>query len=195
MEPFVVFNGLVEASIGGNVPLDAPSGLGCLGTIVVTGAVFAMGVVAANAATKDYSLEAALAVFGIGTAFTLLQFYLRPQRLIRRKVLGPVARALKPLEPTRDDLEACLQKCRSMRMKIGSALKVDHILSEMQGVPIYSKPTAADSRSGLYLAVTIVFVICLLFMLAFHSHHEASAQPPGAPVAAGWVALPPPATA
>jgi hypothetical protein len=132
MEPFVLYNGVVEAWFAGNVPLDARSGLGCLGTIVVSVTLlFIAGAVQAEAA-KDRLFLAVLAVFAIGTVWTLLQFYLRPHHRVRRKILPYLALALKPLGPTRDELADCLDKCVRMRMKIGQAIKLEQIRAEIE---------------------------------------------------------------
>ena len=132
LEPFILYNGVVETWFAGNVPLDAPSGLGCLGTIVVSGVLFFLAGAVESEVFRDRLFLALLAVFAIGTVWTLVQFYLRPHHRVRRKILPFLALALKPLEPTRDELADCLAKCVRLRMKIGQAIKPEQILAEMQ---------------------------------------------------------------
>jgi hypothetical protein len=169
MEPFVLFNGVVEQCFGGDVPLDAPSSLGCLGTIVATGVLFFLGIIGKGDAAKDRFLLAMLVVFGIGTALTLLQFYLRPHRYVRRKVFPFVVQALKPLEPTRSELANCLEKCVRMRMKIGTTFKLEQIWTELQGSQAF--PEAGHGKKGILSPGIIGIIISLLLGIYFCFHY------------------------
>lgn len=155
MEPFVLFNSSIDQCLAGKAPLDLPCKLSALGTLLPTGALLSLAVIVNDETTKDHLFAAMLAVLGLGTAFTLWQLYLRPGRYIRNKVLPFLALALRPLVPTHAELDACLEKCRTMRMKIGHAVTPDRLWTELANPrlilqsqrPAPGKP-AANSPTG-----------------------------------------------
>ena len=126
MEPFALLNPAVEERFASSTQMDKQSGLGCLGTLVVGGGLF-FGAMAFRGPSQDRILVAAAVLFGIGTIYTFVQMHLGPKRFFRAQLLPPLIKSLKPLEPTREDLAACLERCRSLGLKIGKVVKVDEI--------------------------------------------------------------------
>jgi hypothetical protein len=59
----------------------------------------------------------------VGIAYTVLQMQLRNGRILRGKMCGIIAKALGRLQPSREELDACLARCKDLRMKIGKKLK------------------------------------------------------------------------
>jgi hypothetical protein len=192
MEPFVAFNAVVEEWFNGKVPMDAPSGLGCLGTIILMAALMFLGATVKGEAAKDRLLVPTLVLAGIGVVFTLLQFYLRPYRRVRRKVLPFLALSLKPLQPTASELTDCLDRCRKMRMKIGKAINPQQMWTEMQKAEFF--PTGGPKTEPNLSPGIIGISVGLLLILAFWFYNGAgsSSHPKSIPPRTGAQASAPP---
>jgi Zn-finger nucleic acid-binding protein len=131
MEPFGLLNSLVEARFGRSTEMDKPAGIGCLATTVL---VIALIVVSFrfNGPAQDKILIAILAVGVIGMIYTFIQMHLAPGRFFRSKIMPQLITALRPLEPTRDDLAACIERCKTLGMKIGKIAKADVIGEQLE---------------------------------------------------------------
>jgi hypothetical protein len=162
MEPFVLFNATVEQCYAGKVPLDLPSTLGGLATIILTGIILCLAAMVEDLQTKDHLFAAMLAVFGVGTTFTLWQLYLRPHRYVRQKVIPSLAVALKPLAPNQQDLESCLEKCRAMRMKVGHVIKPRQIRIVLETPQALPKTVSAATPPKATLSPVLVLLSMLL---------------------------------
>jgi len=132
MEPFALLNPQVEERFAKSTQMDKQSGLGCLGTVLVGGTIFFVGAVYIRGPAKDKYLLAALIFVAIGTIYTLVQMHLGPGRFFRVKLLPSLVKALKPLEPTREDLADCLERCKTLGLKIGKVVKVDEVWSRLE---------------------------------------------------------------
>jgi hypothetical protein len=132
MEPFLLLNSTVEQCFAGKLPLDWPSGLSGLATILGTVGLFALVFATHDNGIKDRLLLAVLMVFGLGTAVTLALLYLRPHRYVRTKVLPFLAKSLKPLQPTTQELTDCLERCARQRLQIGRRFKPQQISARME---------------------------------------------------------------
>lgn len=161
MEPWVLFNGVVEQLFAGKAPLDLPSGFGCLGTLVLAIPLLVLAALARDLPTKYALLLGLLLVLVGGAGFTLWQLSLRPQRYVRRKIVPFLALALKPLAPTRPELEACFNKCRNLRMKIATAIPLEQIWPQLEQP---QSPPPRSSSAASYLVPTAVLLGCLLFL-------------------------------
>jgi hypothetical protein len=51
---------------------------------------------------------------------------------VRRKMVPVIARCLRPLHPSRDELEACLELFRLAKMKAGSRVPLEPLLREIE---------------------------------------------------------------
>lgn len=131
IESFALFNPMVEARAANSTEMDKRSGLGCLGTILIAGAVF-FGSIAFRGPTQDRMLIAALILFGAGTAYTLFQMHLGPRRFFRTKILPSLVKSITTLEPTREEIEACIQRCKTLGMQVGKLAKTDEIWALME---------------------------------------------------------------
>ena len=132
LEPFQAINPTVIKHFSGQTPLDLQSSLGCLGTIVLTVGMFTLAVHFAHSALGDHLLLATLCVGLFFTGVTLYQFYRRPFRYFRRHLMPLLVRALKPLNPSRDDLEQCLLRCREKSLAIEKHVVVNDLLEALQ---------------------------------------------------------------
>jgi hypothetical protein len=130
LEPFVLMNPTVETRFKNSTQFDTPSGIGCLGTIIVGLALFILSF-SYHGSQQDNVLIIAAVVSGIGVAYTLLQFHLAPGRYVRTRMMPGLARALRPLHPTREEIEACLKTCKDRGLKIGKILKPDAVWRDL----------------------------------------------------------------
>jgi len=126
MEPFALLNPLIEQRFANSTEMDKQSGLGCLGTLLVgVGLFFAS--MAFRGPTQDRILLLTAILVGIGTIYTFVQMHLGPGRFFRARVLPSLVKSLKPLAPTREDLAACIDRCKTLGLKIGKVAKQDEV--------------------------------------------------------------------
>ncbi len=131
MEPFALLNPLVERRFADSTKLDKKSGLGCLGTVLIGGGLF-FGSLGFRGSTQDKILIAAAILFGIGTVYTFVQLHLGPNRFFRERLLPPLVKSLRPLEPTREEIAACIDRCRTLGLKIGKVAKPKEIWPRLE---------------------------------------------------------------
>ncbi len=124
LEPFVLMNPSVETRFKNSTQFDGPSGIGCLGTIIVGIGLFILSF-SYRGSQQDKVLIIAAVVSGIGVAYTFLQLHLAPGRYVRTRLLPGLAGALRPLQPSRDEVDACLKTCKDRSLKIGKVVKLD----------------------------------------------------------------------
>ncbi len=126
MEPFALLNPMVEERFAESTKMDKQSGLGCLGTILLGGGLF-FGAMAFRGPAQDRILIGAAILAGIGTIYTFVQMHLGPKRYFRARVLPSLVKSLRPLQPTRQDLEDCLERCKTLGLRIGKVAKLDEV--------------------------------------------------------------------
>lgn len=131
MEPFSLLNPLVERRFASSTEMDRKSGMGCLGTVVIGAGLF-FGSMRFRGPTQDKILLAALILVVIGTIYTFIQMHLGPGRHFRAKILPSLVKSLKPLQPTRDDLAGCIERCKSLGLKISKVAKVDEVWARLE---------------------------------------------------------------
>ena|SRR5258708_7684593 len=131
MEPFSLLNPLVEMRFAKSTEMDKKSGLGCLGTMVVGAALF-FGSLSFRGPTQDKILLSALIFVVIGTIYTFVQMHLGPGRHFRAKILPSLVKSLRPLEPTRDELAGCIERCKTLGLKIGKVAKLDDVWTRLE---------------------------------------------------------------
>lgn len=122
MEPFSLLNPLVEQRFANSTEMDRKSGLGCLGTVIIGGGLF-LASLAFQGTTQDKILIAAAVLFGIGTIYTFIQLHLGPTRFFRARILPQLVKSLKPLQPTREEIDECITRCKTLGLKIGKVAK------------------------------------------------------------------------
>jgi hypothetical protein len=132
MEPLIALSLMVEKRFADSGRIDAQSSFGCLGTVVVVaGALFY------STRLRGPAQDRALVVMGIllaiGVGYNLLQLHDAPGRFVKTEVARTAARALKPLGPSRTELEDCLKKCRQMDLRIGKVLKPEWLWAKLRG--------------------------------------------------------------
>lgn len=129
LEPFLLAEGLLIGRTSAT-RFDAASGLGCLGTIVAFFLVMSVGrsLFGGNA---DQAIGAALAVSGVLGVATLVLLATDGRRFARRKVLPVLVRALRPLRPTPEEIDAAREGLKARGGKLGKILKTGEIIDAL----------------------------------------------------------------
>jgi hypothetical protein len=131
MEPFSLLNPQVEQRFAKSTEMDKQSGIGCLGTLLVGAALF-FGSLKFSGPPQDKILLTALIFVVIGTIYTFVQMHLGPGRFFRAKTLPLLVKSLKPLQPTREDLAECIERCKTLGLRIGKMAKVDELWARLE---------------------------------------------------------------
>lgn len=131
LEPFALLNPLVEQRFANSTQMDRQSGLGCLGTVLAGGGLF-FAAMAFRGPVQDRILVGAAILAGIGTIYTLVQLHLGPKRYFKAQVLPSLVKCLKPLEPTREDLAACLERSKTLGLRIGKITRLDEVWAPLE---------------------------------------------------------------
>lgn len=131
IEPFRLLNPLLEQRFQESTKFDKQSGIGCLGTILISAVLF---ILAGNVRTPMQDKIALMAVIFlcIGTAYTFVQLHFGPGRFLKEKIVPPLAQALDPLEPTQEEISRCLEKCKAAQMRIGQKLNLQTLWAELE---------------------------------------------------------------
>lgn len=139
LESFSLLNPQLEVRFGKSTQFDKPASLGCLSTVILVLVLF-FGSMAFMGPTQDKLLIATLVIGFTGLVYTFIQLHLAPGRYFHNQVLPALVKALRPLEPTKDDLVRCLERCQTLGMKIGKVAKVNDIWAQLEGQPPTSNP-------------------------------------------------------
>ena len=72
------------------------------------------------------------------TAVTVWQLRQSGSRFMRRQIIPALARSLKPLQPTQEEIEAVIAEIRQGTHKIGRRLEAAEVLEQIRGTPEYT---------------------------------------------------------
>ena len=137
IEPFRLLNPEAEFVFARSSRFDKQAGIGCLGTLALSGAVGAVALwVAKDNPLSDQLLDASVSLLILGTIYTLIQLALVPGRDLRNRIVPKLAQGLRPLQPTRDELSTMLDKCKTAGLLLGRKVKLDRLQAELDKVPI-----------------------------------------------------------
>lgn len=136
-EPFHLLSPLVEARLSGETHFNRESGFGCLFTIVM---VFLLGMFQSH--IPDWLSGLGWLVIGGGIVYTIAQLFLSNQKYLDREVVPLLASCLKPLSPTSDELQACLNKLAILKQRLGRRLKAQQLLRAIEQSGVTSFQTS-----------------------------------------------------
>lgn len=130
LESFRIADGLLEEKLAKGTEMDRPAAIGCFGSLL---AIAVMIIAAAYLPKKSTDLILGIlgAVVGIGFIYTFVQLGFAPRRFVNGRIVPLLTRALRPLQPTRDELAAALDRCKQAKMKIGRRMKLESLWSEL----------------------------------------------------------------
>ncbi|MBW4523079.1 MAG: hypothetical protein KME16_25860 [Scytolyngbya sp. HA4215-MV1] len=138
-EPFYLLSPLVEARFSNETRFDRESGLGCLLTIVAFVLVCVLFAVF-NQAPEWLAGLSGLVILG-GVIYTLVQLIQSNQRFVDREIVPILVSSLKPLRPTLDELQDCLNKLAILKQRLGRRLKAQKLLDEIERSSVASFQT------------------------------------------------------
>ena len=147
MQPFRLLSAQVEKAYA-SARFDKESGIGCLGSIALAALVVGIASYATkHGPTQDRLMLAAGVVFVVGLVYTFIQLALGPGRFLRRVILPRLSTALKPLNPTKEEIASCLDQLRGGGLRIGRKLRVESVWAALQKADS-SKTTAMTEPRG-----------------------------------------------
>ncbi len=115
--------------------LDRPTGLGCLLTFLAPAACLGLLPLAWNGPAESIEV-ATLALGALCLAFTFLAIVTDGRRYYRRAILPRLVDAIRPIDPSLEEIEAIFESLRSARgplAEVGSAREVHHRLLDPWG--------------------------------------------------------------
>lgn len=128
LEPFEAAASEMEVGCS-ETRVDLPGVLGCFGTLV--GMVFAAAIadqlvelLADGQSAVDWPLWAIFVAATLGCAVTLWLLFSAPRRWLERRIAPHINRALKPIAPTRGEIEQIIAAYRAEGLRFGRALRV-----------------------------------------------------------------------
>lgn len=129
-EPFNLLHSRVDALYTSS-EMDRPAGIGCLTTLLLPIAIIWIGSYFVRAGSEAHLIGAGI-VGGIALIYTFVQLSLVPGRFVRSTTLRQMARALSPLRPQEEEINRCLEKCRTFEWKFGKKVKAKQILAAIE---------------------------------------------------------------
>ncbi len=126
-EPFHLLSPLAEARLSGKTHFNRESGFGCLFTIVM----FFLFCMLLNSMPNWLVVYGWLIVLA-GIIYTIVQLVLFNQRYVDREVVSLLASCLKPLDPTLDELQGCLNKLSILKQRLGRRLNAQKLLTAIE---------------------------------------------------------------
>lgn len=129
VEPFVVLNAMMQRRES-EVRLDMPSGIGCAATLLLLIAAVCLWHVVPWRLQDEFVLGA-IGLLTLGTIYTFLQLHFAPKRYLRRVVLPNLVKALTPLAPEREELQAVLEVGREEKRPLTRYLKLQALWEKL----------------------------------------------------------------
>jgi hypothetical protein len=124
--PFMFLSARVERRFA-NVHLDKEVGFSLLGLVVLVMVVPPV----ARAFLPDSLEMVALVTCGVGFTVVIWQFIAAGPRFMRREILPVLAMSLKPLQPTREELESVVGEIKQGTHKIGRKVSVPQLVERI----------------------------------------------------------------
>jgi len=133
LEPFHYLASQVEERYAGSTQFDKESGIGCLGTILLTVILLtATFTIFKNGANQDQALMVTGVIVLVGLIYTVIQIALAPRRFLSRKIIPNLVRSLKPLNPSKQELVTCLDKFKTSGYRIGKKVSAEKLWQALQ---------------------------------------------------------------
>lgn len=129
-EPFHIADTLLEAREARSTEMDRPAGIGCLGTILIF-AGMVLGAIYIPKRMENTFFGVMGVALVIGAIYTFVQTNLAPRRYLNSKIIPLLAKALRPLRPTRDEITETLARCKQSGRIIARRVKLDRLWREI----------------------------------------------------------------
>jgi hypothetical protein len=128
-EPFLIFSPAVEAQLSSDMHFDREGGFACLFTIVVL-----ILLTSFLSSIPDELVGWGFLIVFSGFIYTIVQLFLANQRYLQRKVVPLLVRCLKPLNPSLDELQTCLDKLATQKLRLGRRLKAQQLITAIENL-------------------------------------------------------------
>jgi len=129
--PFMYLSPRVER---GSMHMDKELAITLAGCIVL---FLSAGYVSRNY-VPDLAPQIGLITLAVILALVVWQLRESGLRFMRRQILPALARSLKPLQPTQQEIEAVIGEIKQGTHKIGKRLKAAEVMEQIRGTPEYS---------------------------------------------------------
>lgn len=126
--PFVLLSPKVEKRFSSSTHIDKEVGMSLLAALLL----LVFGPALGTAVAPDASDIAVLASLGMGVVLVGWQMALSGRRFMRRQVVPVLARSLRPLRPSEEELGMVLGELRQVRNKMGTKLVLSDLQEGMQ---------------------------------------------------------------
>jgi hypothetical protein len=130
IEPFVLLNPLYEDIMYGETKFDKTSSLGCLGAFLISVLAFVIAFLVPPA-LKESAGVASLVIPAAAFIVALVIYYTAPFRLVKSEYMPRLLRALKPLQPTIEELHEVKRKLTDMQFRSGRKLDPQKIYDQL----------------------------------------------------------------
>jgi hypothetical protein len=132
-EPFQLCEGLLAERAKRGREMDRPVAFGCFGTL---GLVAIMAILlyfdpSSNGPLRHVSAALALLIT-LGWAYTIIQYFFIDYRYMRRQFIPRLATALRPLQPSREEISDALARCKQSKMIIGRKIDATKLWQAIQ---------------------------------------------------------------
>jgi len=147
LEPFAIVSELFEAKFGGGAMHIQGRGAWAIlgGFAAAFGIVIAANQLWFPSEHRDKALTAAGIIVLAGCLYFLIQLFFEPRRIYTREFLPSLAKALRPLKPTKEEITMCLERYKRAGMQIGKKIKPAELWEAVQP-PRPSSFVAPDLR-------------------------------------------------
>jgi hypothetical protein len=133
LESFQILSAETEATFTGQIQIQGRGGWGCLGTFVMAFVAGMVGsVIWVYPEQRDYTTNVITGILVLGGLYSFVQLLLEPRRIFARKILPRLAKALRPLNPTKEELASYLERFKRAGFKIGKKVKPDAMWDAIQ---------------------------------------------------------------
>ena len=113
-----------------NVNIDKESTIGCVAAIILPIIYLCVATIFIKY-IEDYFCGGALLIATIGVVYTFIQLALARKRYVTREIIPQLARTLKPLNPSQNEIQKCLEFLKQRGLRIGKEIKFEKLWVEI----------------------------------------------------------------
>jgi hypothetical protein len=135
IEPFEMLSMDVEERFA-NARFDKESGIGCAATAMVFSFLCCgSSAVGEKDLLRDIMHLGMAAVAIVGLVYTVILIFSAPNRYIQREIVPRLARALRPVIPTKPEISECVARMKSKGHRIGKRINEEKLWMAIQQDP------------------------------------------------------------
>ncbi len=132
-EPFLIYRERIESVFGGGSKLDKSCGMIAIGTtLLIVLLTYACFFFEKDSVIQQRCIILIPFVLTLGCFTCLIQYARIPGKFVKQRAIPAMVRSLKPLNPSKGELNSILGKLRRSGDKIGKKVKIDHLWNALQ---------------------------------------------------------------